>query len=60
MQDIKRNMRKIILTGSAEEAAISKLSIFPDFPTWFRENIYLIPLTLISTIFGGVAIIKKK
>lgn len=53
---IKRNGNKlnVELSGRIDEAYISSLDLFPTFRGWYRDNIYLIPLTLISTIFGAI------
>lgn len=48
------------ISGTVQEACISNRSIFPSFANWYRDNVYLAPLTLLTTIFGGVALIKKK
>ncbi|MDR1569025.1 MAG: hypothetical protein LBS72_00875 [Oscillospiraceae bacterium] len=50
----------ISVNGIATLAEISSLDLFPTFTGWYRENIYMIPLTLISTIWAGVALIKER
>ena len=48
------------IAGKIKLAKISDFNIFPNFQTWYIENIYLIPLTLVSAIFGGIALFQKK
>lgn len=48
------------ISGAVQEACVSDRSIFPSFVNWYRDNVYLAPLTLLTTIFGGVALVKKK
>lgn len=51
---------KLEVSGIVNSASIYGISLFPSFTKWYRDNIYLAPLTLLTTIFGGVALIKKK
>ncbi|MCL2670911.1 MAG: hypothetical protein FWF10_02615 [Clostridiales bacterium] len=55
-----RGIENISINGIVHNATISDMSLFPSFWGWYRDNIYLIPLTLLSTIFGGVAIMINK
>ena len=51
------------INGTVNEVFLSNMSLLPNFNGWYRENIYLIPLTLITAIFGGVTLmvnLKKK
>lgn len=59
---IKRNDKKvnIQLSGNVDKAYISSLDLFPTFRGWYRDNIYLIPLTLVSTIFGAIKLKKNE
>lgn len=59
-QDTNSGEQKIVLRGNVENAYISEIDLFPSILGWFKENVYLAPLTLISTIFGGIAIKNKK
>ncbi len=56
------NTNHIQISGKVNEASISGLDLFPSFQGWYRTNAYLIPLTVITTIIGGLAqmIIKRK
>ena len=58
-----KDLWDIQMDGMVNEATISGMNLFPSFLGWFRDNIYLAPVTLISTVFGGVAMMwnrKKK
>ncbi len=48
------------ISGTVQEAFVSDRNLFPSFANWYRDNVYLAPLTLLTTIFGGVALVKKK
>lgn len=55
--------RSLEINGIVDQAEISGMSLFPSFFGWYRENIYLAPFTLITTVFGGVTLMmnqKKK
>ena len=52
--------KKIDVNGMVDKATISGMSLLPSFWGWYRDNIYLAPLTLLTTIFGGVAIMINK
>ena len=41
---------------TVEDAVLSENNLFPDIKTWFRENIYLAPLTLVTTIYGAFSL----
>lgn len=46
--------------GHVNEGTIDGYSIFPTFSSWYYENIYIAPLTIISTLIGGIALMKKE
>ena len=50
---------KTIVSGDVSEALLSDLDLFPSFNSWYRNNVLLIPLTLITTIFAGVALMQS-
>lgn len=50
----------VSLNGMVDGAQVSGMNLFPTFSGWYRDNIYLAPLTLITTIFGGVSLVGKK
>jgi len=57
------SLSKVDINGMVNEASISGMSLFPSFFGWFRDTVYLAPITLITTIFGGVTLMlnsKKK
>ncbi len=54
------NDAKLEVSGVVNSASIYEISLFPSFTKWYRDNIYLAPLTLFTTIFGGVVLVKKK
>ena len=47
------------VTGIVNSAKIIYFDLFPTFIGWYKENITLIPLSLVTAIFGGVALLKK-
>lgn len=49
----------ISFSGNIDEAYISSFDLFPTFRGWYRDNIYLIPLTLVSVIFGAIKLREK-
>lgn len=52
----------IVLTmnGKVDEAYISNMTLFPTFSGWYKDNIYLAPLSLVSIVFGSISLLKKK
>ena len=53
------NNSSISLYGKATEASITNIDLFPSFWGWYRENVYMIPLTLITTIWGSINLMKN-
>lgn len=54
---------KVSIWGYADKAMLSQMSLFPSFGNWYFSNIYMAPLTLISTVFAAVSMMnasKKK
>ena len=43
-----------------KKAFLSDNNLFPDLRMWFRENVYLAPLSLIATVYGVFAIKPKE
>lgn len=50
---------KLFISGDVSEALLSDLDLFPSFSSWYRNNVYLVPLTLITTIFAGVSLMQS-
>ena len=50
---------KMMINGDVTEAELSDLDLFPSFSSWYRNNIFLAPLTLITTIFAGVTSMRS-
>jgi len=51
------------MNGMVKKAQLSGIDLFPTFVSWCRSNAFLILLSLITTIFGGVFLMymaKKK
>lgn len=55
----KYNKTSISLSGEVTGGYVSSVNLFPSFGSWYRENVYLVPLTLISTIFAAVTLIRS-
>ena len=47
---------KYQLSGMVSEAELSGMDLFPSFKGWYRDNVLLAPLTLITVIFGGITL----
>lgn len=50
---------KIVLNGFVNKAYLSGYSLFPNFWNWYVSNMYMAPLTLISTVFAGVSMMNS-
>lgn len=50
---------KTLVSGDVSEALLSDLDLFPSFNSWYRNNVFLIPLTLITSIFAGVSLMQS-
>lgn len=51
------------VSGYVNEATLSQMNLFPDFWNWYFSNVYMAPLTLVSTVFAAVSMMnasKKK
>lgn len=50
--------RIAFISGYVDEATLSRMNLFPDFWNWYFSNIYMAPLTLISTVFAAVSMMN--
>lgn len=60
---LENGLQELAINGMVDKATISNMNLFPTFLGWYKDNIYLAPLTLLTTIFGGVTLMinnKKK
>lgn len=48
----------VFLSGYVREAQLSNMNLFPDFWVWYYSNLYLVPLTLISTVLAATSLFK--
>ena len=53
------NKQSLECHGEISNADLSGINLFPSFGSWYRNNVYLVPLTLISTIFAGVTLMQS-
>ena len=52
------DIETMTVNGSVTTAELSGIDLFPSFPGWYRNNIYLIPASLITIITGAIALLK--
>ncbi len=52
-------IKEFKIDGIAHQAHLSGLNLFPSFSGWYRDNVYLAPLTLVTTILGAVSLTNK-
>ena len=60
---LDNGISELNVNGMVNKASISRMNLFPTFWGWYRDNVYLAPLTLVTTVFGGVTLMinnKKK
>ena len=48
----------VLLSGYVREARLSNMNLFPDFWAWYYSNLFLVPLTLISTVLAATSMFK--
>lgn len=55
------NKDKILLdiNGIVKHAKISHIDLFPTFSGWFRNDPYVVFAYIITTVFSGVALLKR-
>lgn len=53
---LDESISSVDINGIVDEATISGMDLFPTFLGWYRDNIYLAPITLVTTIFGGATL----
>lgn len=46
------------VSGYVNDATLSQMNLFPNFWSWYFSNIYMAPLTLISTVFAAVSMMN--
>lgn len=56
---LNQNPPELNINGMVNSASISGMNLFPTFIGWYRENVFLVPLTLITTVFGGVTLMTN-
>lgn len=54
--DVKNNI--VFISGYANDAVLSQMSLFPDFWNWYFSNMYMVPLTLISSVFTALTMMN--
>lgn len=54
--DVKNNL--VFISGYVNDAVLSQMSLFPDFWNWYFSNIYMVPLTLISSVFTALSMMN--
>ena len=47
-------------SGKVNKGSISTFDLFPSFRRWYIENIALIPISLITAIFGAIGLFNKR
>lgn len=57
---LNNGINELNINGMVNHATISGMNLFPSFFSWYRDNVYLAPLTLLTTVFGGVTIMINK
>lgn len=57
--EFDKQLRNIKMLGMVSNAYLSNLNLFPSFAGWYRENVYLAPLTLATTVLGAVSLTNK-
>lgn len=46
------------VSGYVNDATLSQMNLFPNFWNWYFSNIYMAPLTLISTVFTALSMMN--
>lgn len=46
--------------GKVNKGSISTFDLFPSFKRWYIENVTLIPVSLMTAIFGAIGLFNKK
>ena len=54
------NKNSLSISGEITRGFVSGINLFPSFNSWYRNNVYLLPLTLITTIFTCVTLMQSK
>ena len=47
----------IKLSGYVDGATLSRMDLFPNFRDWYFSNIYMVPLTLVSTVIAAMSML---
>lgn len=55
-----RNKSTTRIYGAINSAFIDGFNLFPNFYSWYIENVYTLPLSIVSAIFAGVELTRKK
>ncbi len=55
--DVDNN--SIYISGYVNDATLSQMSLFPNFLNWYFSNMYMVPLTLISSVFTALSMMNS-
>jgi hypothetical protein len=59
-RDNNGESKNINIYGKLTDISVAGFNLFPTFTGWISENIYLIALSLLSSIFGAITLKKKQ
>lgn len=48
----------VFISGYVNDATLSQMSLFPNFWNWYFSNMYMVPLTLISSVFTALSMMN--
>lgn len=55
--DVDNNSANV--SGYVNDATLSRMSLFPNFSNWYFSNMYMIPLTLISSVLTALSMMNS-
>ena len=57
-QDDKQISYSISILGFAKEILLGNISLIPSIFTWIRENVYVLPTSLVAIIIGSISLVN--
>ena len=57
--NMDNRQKKMVVYGYIYSAQISKMTLFPEFKNWFFSNAYLAPVTILTSVFSAIKLLKK-
>lgn len=60
LDDENHSLFSLSAYGFADEVRLANISLLPDMFSWFRENVYVLPTSIITIILGSIQLVSRE